>query len=164
MKYLLNTLFTKGVTKKSRGHGLLELIVAVTIITIVLSGLISSFVSMNKFFHKDIKEMREKIDLEEALYFIENQIHNQSRDVKVMGNMVILYMKNDPIIKSIKLIDNNLYMLNGHDSNFPKDNGYKNYIVKDVKKFHIRVVDSLLYLELEGVNGVRARGCYLIRN
>ncbi|HAG43462.1 MAG TPA: hypothetical protein DCL31_09075 [Clostridium sp.] len=60
VKYLLNTLFTKGVTKKSRGHGLLELIVAVTIITIVLSGLISSFVSMNKFFHKKKKKKKER--------------------------------------------------------------------------------------------------------
>ncbi len=164
MKYLLNTLFTKGITKKSRGHGLLELIVAVTIITIVLSGLISSFVSMNKFFQKDIKEMREKIDLEEALYFIENQIHNQSGNVTVMEDMVILYMKDDSTIKAIKLIDNNLYMLNGNDSSFPKDDGYKNHIVDDVKNFHIKAVDRLLYLELEGLNGVRARGCYLIRN
>lgn len=164
MKYLLNTLFTKGITKKSRGHGLLELIVAVTIITIVLSGLISSFVSMNKFFQKDIKEMRERIDLEEALYFIENQIHNQSIDVKVMEGMVILYMKENPKIKGIKLIGNNLCMLNGNENNLPNNDGYKNYIVKNVKNFHIKVVNRLLYLELEGVNGVRARGCYLIRN
>lgn len=164
VKYLLNMFFIKVTTKKSRGHGLLELIIAVTIITIVLSGLISSFAAMNKFFYKDIKEMREKVDLEEALYFIENQIYVQSKNIKPMEDMVVLYMKDSSTVKAIKLIENNLYMLNGDEDNFPKDNGYKNYIVKDIKKFNIKTIDKLLYLELEGINGVKTRGCYLIRN
>ncbi len=163
MKCLLNIFFTKVTTKKVRGHGLLELIVAVTIITIVFSGLIASFAAVNKFFYKDTKEMREKVDLEEALYFIENQIYVQSKSIKPMDDRVILYMKDSSTVKAIKLIGNNLYMLNGDEESLPYDSGYKNYIVKDIKEFRIKVVGKILYLDLESINGVKTKGCYLIR-
>ena len=93
--------------------------------------------------------MREKVDLEEALYFIENQIYVQSKSIKPMDDRVILYMKDSSTVKAIKLIGNNLYMLNGDEESLPYDSGYKNYIVKDIKEFRIKVVGKILYLDLE---------------
>ncbi|WP_010292295.1 PilW family protein [Clostridium senegalense] len=156
MKKIKNILLLKEFTKnKNKGFTLIEVLTSSFILVIILTVLCSLFISSNSIFFKNVKSNRKNQELEEAIYFIEYELERKPCEIKVFDNSIVLIFE-DGKTKKIKCINNNLFILNSDNKEIPNDYGYKNYILKGVKKFKAKKIENLIYFKIETDDGKRS--------
>lgn len=165
MNFLKEIIKNKNIYCKKKGYTLIELIISMTLGIIIMASIVTVFCTSKKFFNVENKRELDTVTLQEAIYFIEKEIDMNTEYLQVNSNNneIKLYMKKKPVVKTIKLINNNLYMLNGTNNSEPNENSYKNYIMKGIKKFNVDKIGNLLYINLETELGGTLKKCYFLR-
>lgn len=148
-----NLILLKEITKfKKSGISLIEMLISSSLLIMIMSVLVVFFISINKIYFKDIKDKRSLSEIDEALYFIEYELERTPCEINIDGNSIILLFR-DNKVKRIAMINKNLFILNSDNGQIPNDSGYKNYILKDIKEFKVKLEKNLFNVRLETIDG-----------
>lgn len=136
-----------------KGFTLIELIISLSLMLIVASAELTTMEKYMNIYKKTYSLNKEFIYVNEALFFIENEI-DESQYVRIEDNRIILGRKNISREDCIELNNNkNIVIRYGNSNN-------NNNVVKGVKDFFIEKYGNVIYITIVGEKGKRYERCF----
>lgn len=148
--------FIRVGSKKNKGLTLIELLRSLSLIIMLISVIISTFVSFSKIY-KDVSQYsKSNVSTKEALFFIEKEIEEYGSKAVIKDNTLYIY-KNAYLKNKVIKSSNTLYYYY-QDGN----NGYRPQpLLYDVTLFEVKEKENLLYVKLKIKDGKEFERCFV---
>lgn len=139
-----------------KGFTLIEVVVSLSLITILLSLLMLIFSYSSKNFKEEIFENRNTYYLNEALNYIEDQINKGKKNIMVRGNKIYLTYEN----ANKKIIERRREKLIIRHRGDPDTT---NNILTGIKDFIITENKNIMYVKITMKDGRKKERCFVLR-
>jgi len=140
--------FIKVSTKKKKGLTIIELIISLSLVTVIMFVIVSAFVSFSKIYKNTSQYSKSNVNTKEALFFIEKEIEEYGSRALIKDNTLYIH-KNAYTKNKVGRNANTLY--------YYYQEGNKGYtsqpLLYDVTLFEVKEKENLIYVKLKIKDG-----------
>ena len=147
----------------NKGISLVELIVAIGLCSIIIAMIIPTFLRFNFLYNKLIINSRSYSYANEAMLFIEDQIHDNTLNTFVNNNRITI-QKLDGTKKEIYFAEKEKGLGNIVVTYYKSSyNSATNNILRNVNDFKFTIKGNLIYLSLTTIDGKVFERCLYLK-
>ena len=145
-----------------KGFTLIELILSLGILSIIIVLSLNFLIRDVSYYKRVVSSSKNHFYINEAIFFIENEIKYNNESIDVLNNTIIIFKKENKNRKRILQQNNKIVLITEKlygETYYAEGN---NNIIKKISKFLVEKYKNTIYILIKSEDGEEYKRCFQI--